>query len=1558
MKNTITASENFKSLKTIIIKSSKVFRNLRGFRILFLLLLFGTNAFADGGVLRECGKNIENQLDGQLYMLSEFKKNIDARVEASTDDATLSSLTADPATLSQAFASNTYTYNATVPYATSSVTLAATATDANATITAADLGSKTLAVGDNQFAVTVTAEDGSTTQVYTVNIRRQSNDATLSSLTADPAKLWPAFSPDIYTYYDSLPPSTKSLTLAATTTDPNASIDYGNLGEKTLYGYNIFSITVTAEDPSYTQVYKVDISLLNATLTSLTAYPATLSSPTFASITQTYSCDATVPYATTSVTLAATPMDPDATITGLGDKTLSVGSNQFTVTSTTGDGSHTATYKVNIYRRQLGNVASLSGLTAAPATLSPAFASDTYTYSATVPYATSSVTLVATATDANATIPPTDLGAKTLAVGSNQFTITATAEDGSTTQVYTVNIYRQSNDATLSSFTADPATLWPAFSPDIYQYYDSLPRSTAPKYITLAATTTDPNASIGYNDLGERPLAGYTIAGVTVTAEDPSYKKSYQITIAIVSDDARLHSLTASPATLSPAFSSDIYTYYDTVPYATTSVTLAATEIEYGTTIPTADLGAKTLAVGSNQFTITATAQDGSTTQVYTVNIYRQSNDATLSSLTASPATLWPSFSSDKYLYYDSLPYATTSVTITATATHANATVTGTGVKTIRTGPNSFSITVTSEDNSTTETYWLHIDRDFGNTLSLSSLTADPATLVPTFASDIYMYKATVPYATTSVTIAATTANANSTIKSADLGEKALAVGPNNFEVNVSFVDEDGWTSTGDYSIDIYRQLNEATLSSLTASPAVLSPAFASDTYTYYDTVPYATSSVTLAATTTDANASIAAADLGAKALSVGLNQFTVTGIAEDSSYTQVYTVNIYRQLNDDASLSGLTAAPATLSPAFSSDTYTYYDTVPYATSSVTLAATATDANATITATDLGSKTLSVGANQFTVTATSQDGSHTQTYTVNIYRKSNDASLSSLIASPFDFTEQVTFGFNDVQGSVPYDTTSITLSATTRDPNASITAADLGVKTLPHVGGNSFTITVTAEDTSYTIVYTVHIYRQQNDIASLSGLTAYPAVLSPAFASDTYTYYDTVLYATTSVTLAATTDVEATVPAADLGLKTLSVGANQFTVTATSQDRSTTQVYTVNIYRKSNDATLSSLTATPAVLSPSFASDVYTYYDTVPYATTSVTLAATATANATITGAGVKTLSVGSNQFTVTVTAEDDSYTQTYTINIYRQSNDATISSLTASPAVLSPSFASNTYTYYTTVPYATTSVTLAATATDADAIITGAGEQTLAVGENQFTITVTAEDGSTTQTYTIHIHRQSNDATLSSLTADPATLSPSFASDIYTYYDTVPYATTSVTLEATATNIDASFIGDFGEQTLSVGANQFTFTLTAEDWSTTQTYTINIYRQSNDATLSALTASPATLSPAFASDVYTYYDTVPYATTSVTLAATATANATITGAGVKTLSVGSNQFTVTVTAEDDSYTQTYTINIYRQSNDATISSLTADPATLSPSFASDVYTYYDTVPYATTSVT
>ena len=139
-------------------------------------------------------------------------------------------------------------------------------------------------------------------------------------------------------------------------------------------------------------------------------------------------------------------------------------------------------------------------------------------------------------------------------------------------------------------------------------------------------------------------------------------------------------------------------------------------------------------------------------------------------------------------------------------------------------------------------------------------------------------------------------------------------------------------------------------------------------------------------------------------------------------------------------------------------------------------------------------------------------------------------------------------------------------------------------------------------------------------------------------------------------------------------------------------------------------------------------------------------------------------LEVGNNNvIKVKVTAEDGVTTKTYTVTVSRAeaSTDATLTDLVVNDGTtnltLTPTFASGMYTYTARVVNTVAEVTVTPTKSDINATIeyldgsdmtlddagTDAGHQVaVAVGETVIKVKVTAQDGNTTQTYTVTVSR------------------------------------------------------------------------------------------------------------------------------------------------------------------------------------------------------------------------
>jgi uncharacterized repeat protein (TIGR02543 family) len=112
----------------------------------------------------------------------------------------------------------------------------------------------------------------------------------------------------------------------------------------------------------------------------------------------------------------------------------------------------------------------------------------------------------------------------------------------------------------------------------------------------------------------------------------------------------------------------------------------------------------------------------------------------------------------------------------------------------------------------------------------------------------------------------------------------------------------------------------------------------------------------------------------------------------------------------------------------------------------------------------------------------------------------------------------------------------------------------------------------------------------------------------------------------------------------------------------------------------------------------------------------------------------------GGTRYTSTTT-----YTEVKATTLYAKwrtaSVDATLSSLTVNRGTLSPAFSANTTAYTVNVAGAASNITIYASANHESATVSGTGTKSLSVGENTFSVTVTAEDR-TTKTYTITVNR------------------------------------------------------------------------------------------------------------------------------------------------------------------------------------------------------------------------
>ena len=584
----------------------------------------------------------------------------------------------------------------------------------------------------------------------------------------------------------------------------------------------------------------------------------------------------------------------------------------------------------------------------------------------------------------------------------------------------------------------------------------------------------------------------------------------------------------------------------------------------------------------------------------------------------------------------------------------------------------------------------------------------------------------------------------------------------------------------------------------------------------------------------------------------------------------------------------------------------------------------------------------------------------------------------------------------------------------------------------------TISIMVKAPQRSVTKTYRVKVYRERvskSVNADLSSLGIIPGSLTPGFSSGTTDYkarvqadkvtishdlFDNAGGASAAITATATRGN----PSVDGKDVTLGDEASATTITvAVTAENGTAKSYTIEVYRiranPSIDAALNALALTPdsgSIAGYTFAPATTTYDLTVDNSVEYVTVAPTVAdagahfvidphtdARPVVDGHQVKLRAGVDTTITVTVTAEDPLATKTYTLAIYKRRpfpvtnpdiNDATLGSLSLSVGTLTSGFRSSTTSYSAqvasdvdkvTVSYTPTNdlggVTVTVTVTGTGTSFDSGGKEvtlTAAGATTNISLLVTAEDGTTTETYTIAVYRlrslPSANATLSNLTLNDETV-PGFTAGTlskHTHSLTVPFATTSATVVATPTqgSQGATFVimpadadrATTGHQvTLTAGEKmEIAVTVTAEDRVTKVTYTINVYRQraslSGDATLAALSLSDGMLSPPFMSDRTDYtarvgsdvdkvtvfhtatddkggveYEITTFAVAADGTDATDNTSANLDGMDVTLNAAGSlTRIKVTVTAEDGISTETYIVDVYRKrrtlATDATLS--------------------------------
>ena len=1445
------------------------------------------------------------------------------------------------------------TFNAVVPADCSTITIEATPTDEYASVLAGGIGNKSLSVGDNHFEFIVQSQHESQ-EIYSVNIKRLSNDATLKTLSLSGITLEYELTPDVYTYRaTNVAYKTNSTTISATANDSKAkgvtgtgnfslskhgsADDKANIQTVTVYAENCkdeYSSVDSCTSQDYTiKVFKKDPSSNNL-LSDLKVDGVTVSG--FASGTNVY----TLPNQANSkknIEITATLADPLGSLTGTGVKTLNVGDNSFDVVVTAEDGS----------KNNNGNLGSLTITpTGGTGSLSPNFSPTfynyyTYTYDSTV----TNINIAATTEVNTASIIS---GTGNYSSGDTQASILTQAEDG-TAQTYIIKFARQkSSDNTLSALSITDYNLNETFAPGTTLYTATVP-GTVDK-ITVNATANDSNATI-VSGTGEHNLVyGPNTIQVRVKAENNA-TKDYTITVTRSKKTiSTLSDLTVDGTTVT-GFSENVLSYnIGTVPFSKQSISVGAIAKDTDATI--SGTGTRNLNTGSNTITVTVTAHDGTTKTSYTIKVEREkSSDTTLKTLTmAESADL--SYTGAK-TYSIEVPYEVSTATINAVPNYADATASVSGPTVMNVGDNTYTVTVTAE-NGATDLYTINVKRLPSTNNYLSSLKVMGGTkdYLNNYNKTLPSFDVSVPNEITSVDIVATLEDSLNATVAGD-GVKSLDTGLNVFVVEVTSASNE----KRQYTLNITRELNANNyLSTLEVAGHTLSPSFNKNITSYNVMVESNVDNVAISATPENSLSTVTGT--GVKTLTTGTNTFNIDVEAENKD-VKTYVVIVTRKQSNDSTLKTLSIDETVLNESFSPSVKNYTASVSNSVTQITVNATANDEKAK-SVTGTGVVNLHTGDNVVNVVVTAEDNT-TSTYKITVNRaKSTNAYLKSIGLSG-GYTLNPTFDKDTIEYNVNVSnaTTNILVSAEKEDSTATVTGTG---NTPLNTGNNVVKLVVTAEDTSVTKTYTLNIFRALSSNADLSGLTSSNGTITPSFDKDTLDYSLTVPY---EVETANFTPVVAESHATYTitGNDNLVVGTNTASIIVRAEN-GTLKTYTVTITRQpSTNNFLASLDivdnkGTNYGDAP-FNKMKLVYNITVENDIDKITLTATAEDSATtVKGTGEKTLTVGDNSFIVQSISANGTPRE-YTINVTRKKNsNKALASLEVEGYTLVPDFDPAVPSYTLNIADSTVdTVTINAAAEEATSTVTGTGEKNLTTGLNTFNIVVEAED-KTTSTYVISINKAASDNNYlgSLLTSYP--MNETFNKENTEYTVQVENNVTSIEVQAVAEATTSTVTGT-GTHNLAVGDNIINVVVTAEN-NVPRTYKITVNRKASaNNYLSDLKVNGSTLS-GFDKDTPSYTMTVENEVTQADVIATVADNtATVTGDGTTYLVTNkTNVIDIAVRAENGDV-RVYTINITRKkSANNNLAMLTVKEGILSPAFDKDTTSYTITVPYEKTSLT
>ncbi len=708
-----------------------------------------------------------------------------------------------------------------------------------------------------------------------------------------------------------------------------------------------------------------------------------------------------------------------------------------------------------------------------------------------------------------------------------------------------------SNDATLKSIVLSTATtLVYSTGPADYNYTTSVSPGTAT--LTVEPTTNFASATVTVNGTtvasgsssGQITLNGIvtTTINMVVTAQDGVTTHTYAIVVYETgSNDAFLSALSISTGNTLVSASSGpgTFNYTTSVSAGTSSCTVTPSTAD-----PTATVKVNGVAVTSGSpsgaiplnpalnatttITVTVLAQDGVTTQTYSILVTESgSNNTSLSLLKVKTnANGFPALTStsgtSNFNYTTAVKSNTASVSIRATSADGTATINtnGTNVPSgsysgainVPTGGVGILITVTAQDGVTQQTYFIQVSTNATSGAALGAVSTSANSVIPTPVTGAWSTDVDPTLNSLTLTPVLNAASVGSTITvngvttANGTASASIPLTSNPTSVPIVVTSQDGLTVTS-YSLTVNRNgSNNANLynMSISTNTSLVLTSQTNSVVNYQTSVPKTVTSLIVTPTPVDSlHATMTISINGSTPVAITYstpssalplnptpaNSTIALVITAQDGTTKTINLTVLTTGSNNANLSNITLTPSPTSTYAFTLTSQNPTTVNYSTSfnstttSLTLTPTSSDPAATMTITANGTTvpisnngtsnpiTLNaVGSTTLvTLTITSPDGTVVKTTNITISRNGSNNANSAFTLSTNTQAVTTTGPYNsNYTSAVSPHTISLTVNVTTVDPNATITVNGLAAVS----GSPSYPITLNNGSTPIVIQVT------------------------------------------------------------------------------------------------------------------------------------------------------------------------------------------------------------------------------------------------------------------------------------------------------------------------------------------------------------------------------------------------------------------------------------------------------------------------------------------------------